>query len=267
MCKQEQVPCTYTHTINFLLEEHWSILVSWTCLYNRPILFMTCFLTINSFDLIWILCFSPLCLLPCLTWGQLFLFTPCILSQSCKGHTQRWNHDSVPAVISKVLLAAVRAHSPLLPSPGGTPGSCLVPTWKAQDGEVGPAFGEPWALPHAALPEPFILEHGGDRVVVQVLGAPRVHPRGSDAARQAQDGQEEAHQLVCGGGHGFCLWHSGCCLGTSATFLLWKVWSYRAPEGSRSNQMVSLSSWCLLTVFSLDSSVSLLVQGHYFFIC
>lgn len=53
----------------------------------------------------------------------------------------------------------------------------------------------------------------------------------------------------------------------AATFLLWKVRSYRAPEGSRSNQMVSLSSWCLLTVFSLDSSVSLLVQGHYFFIC
>lgn len=95
------------------------------------------------------------------------------------------------------------AHSPFLPSPGGTPRACPVPTWKAQDGEEGPAFGEPRALPHTAPPEPFVLVHGRDRVVVQVLCAPHVHPRGRDAARQAQHGQEEAHHLACGGGHGF----------------------------------------------------------------
>ena len=41
-----------------------------------------------------------------------------------------------------------------------------APTWQAQDGEVGPALGEARALLHAAAPEPFVLEHGGDRVVV-----------------------------------------------------------------------------------------------------
>lgn len=77
-----------------------------------------------------------------------------------------------------------------------------APTWKAQDGEVGPALGEARALPHTAPPEPFVLEHGGDGVVIQVLGAPHVHPRGSDAAGQAEQGQEEAHHLERGGGHG-----------------------------------------------------------------
>lgn len=80
--------------------------------------------------------------------------------------------------------------------------TCPARTWQAQDGEVGPALGEAGALLHAAAPQPLVLEHGGDGAVVEVLGAPPVHPRGGDAAGQAQDGQEEAHHLVNGGGHG-----------------------------------------------------------------
>lgn len=57
-------------------------------------------------------------------------------------------------------------------------------------------------------------------------------------------------------------------LRTCCAFLLCRCgWAGCAPEPGCPNQMVALSSWCLLTVFSLDSSVSLLVQGHYFFIC
>lgn len=86
-----------------------------------------------------------------------------------------------------LVLGALRATAAPLRSPGRAPVP-PVPTWKAQDGEVGSALGEPRALPHAAPPEPLVLEHGGDGVVVQVLGAPHVHPRGGNAARQAQDG-------------------------------------------------------------------------------
>lgn len=137
---------------------------------------------------VWILWFFSPVISPSLTWGQLLLVTHSILSQTC----------------SKVS-PGCSGSSQLLPALTwwGPRGFCPAPTWKAQDGEEGPALGEPWALPHTAPPEPFVLEHGGDRAVVQVLGAPHVHPRGGDAARQAQDGQEEAHHLACGGGHGF----------------------------------------------------------------
>lgn len=84
--------------------------------------------------------------------------------------------------------------------------SITSPTWKAQDGEVWPALGEPRALLHATPPEPFILEHGGDWVVIQVLSAPHVHPSGGYAAGQTQEGQEKPYHLARGGGHGFSCW-------------------------------------------------------------
>lgn len=128
-------------------------------------------------------------LLP-LIQGQILLFTPFIGSQGCHGHTrgriaQSWEF--------------LRMHRPsAFPVPS--------PTWKAQDGEVWPALGEPRALLHTTPPEPFILEYGGDWVVIQVLSAPHVHPSGGYAAGQTQEGQEEPHHLARGGGHGFSCW-------------------------------------------------------------
>lgn len=163
---------------------------------------MSCFLTTNSFGyefsdflsydylLLWLRASSSYSHL--VFWANLARVTPRDGSMA----------QSLRRFLT-ILLAAERVHSAFLPSPDWAPRCCPAPTWKAQDGEIGPALGEPWALPHAAPPKPFVLEHGGDGIVVQVLGAPHVHPRGSDAARQAQDGQEEAHHLACGSGHGF----------------------------------------------------------------
>lgn len=80
--------------------------------------------------------------------------------------------------------------------------SVFAPTWQPKDGEVRPALGEAGALPHAAPPQPLVLEHSRDRVVIQVLRAPCVHGRGHDAAPDAQQGHEEPHHLADGGGHG-----------------------------------------------------------------
>lgn len=255
----------HTHAHNFLLWGPlvYSSIMSMLALTTNPILFTTR----NSFDLSMN---SPIF---SRTTIALFVMGPTSLIHTFYSELQ----GSYPEVGSEAqslvwflrsLLAAGSKDTPPRPSPAQGP-RAAGPTWKAQDGEVGPALGEPWALPHAAPPEPLVLEHGGDGVVVQVLGAPHVHPRGGDAPRQAQEGQEEAHHLARGGGHGLGparpppaargLAAPSSCAGCA--------WASCAPERSCPNQMVSLGSWCLLTLFSLDSSVSLLVQGHYVFIC
>lgn len=78
----------------------------------------------------------------------------------------------------------------------------FAPTWQPKDGEIRPTFREAGALPHAAPPQPLVLEHSRDRVVIQVLRALRVHGRGHDAPPNAQRRHEEPHHLAEGGGHG-----------------------------------------------------------------
>lgn len=112
---------------------------------------------------------------------------------------------------------------------------------------------------HATPPEPFILEHGGDWVVIQVLSAPHVHPSGGYAASQTQKGQEKPYHLARGGGHGFSCW-----VQASRSKPPPSCWEgSRASLGRALNQKLP-SAQCLLILFSLDSSVSLLLQGHGF---
>lgn len=116
-------------------------------------------------------------------------------------HTFFWEPGSHPELDCSVLGVLETAQPLSLSHP-----SITSPTWKTQDGEVWPTLSEPRALLHATPPEPFILEHGGDWVIIQVLSAPHVHPSGGYAAGQTQEGQEEPYHLARGGGHGFSCW-------------------------------------------------------------
>lgn len=76
-----------------------------------------------------------------------------------------------------------------------------APTWQADDGVEGPAFGHPRGGHLTALPQALVVVDRGHYVPLPVLLAPVIHARGGDDRGYADKAEDEPGRLQHGRSH------------------------------------------------------------------